>query len=95
MAKELKDTVDVQEIHILEVLVSMRNLGGSPNYGCKYCHMVHQLEAPCRRVHSFMEGAGNPSWTYMHKGSSPLPIGSTVLHVEAPFDLNSGLIVEY
>ena len=31
VAKELKDTVDVQEIHTMEVLVSMRNLGGSPN----------------------------------------------------------------
>ena len=54
MAEELKDTVDVQEIHTVGVLVSMRNLGGSPNYGCKYCHMVHQLEGVC-----------NPSWTYM------------------------------
>ena len=41
MAEELKDTVDVQEIHTVEVLVSKRNLGGSLNYGCKYCHMVH------------------------------------------------------
>ena len=41
MAEELKDTMDVQEIHTMEVLVSMRNLGGSPNYGCQYCHMVH------------------------------------------------------
>ena len=31
VAEELKDTVDVQEIHIVEVLISMRNLGGSPN----------------------------------------------------------------
>ena len=55
MAEEFKDTVDVQEIHTVEVLVSMRNLGRSPNYGCKYCHMVHQVEGVC-----------NPSWTYMH-----------------------------
>ena len=41
MAEELKDTVDVQEIHTVDVLVSMRNLGGSPNYGCQYCHMMH------------------------------------------------------
>ena len=41
MAEELKDTVDVQKIHTVEVLVSMRNLGGSPNCGCQYCHMVH------------------------------------------------------
>ena len=38
---ELKDVVDVQEIHTMEVLVSIRNLGGSPNYGCQYSHMVH------------------------------------------------------
>ena len=31
VAEELKYTVDVQKIHIVEVLVSMRNLGGSPN----------------------------------------------------------------
>ena len=36
-----KHTVNVQEIHTMEVLVSTRNLGGSPNYGCQYCHMVH------------------------------------------------------
>ena len=47
MAEELKDTVDVQEIHTVVVLVSMRNLGCSPNYCCKYCHMEHQLEGVC------------------------------------------------
>ena len=31
MAEEWKDTVDVREVHTVEVLVSMRNLGGSPN----------------------------------------------------------------
>ena len=31
VAEELKDTMDVQEIHTMEVLVSMRNLSGSPN----------------------------------------------------------------
>ena len=31
VVEELKDTMDVQEIHTMEVLVSMRNLGGSPN----------------------------------------------------------------
>ena len=30
MVEELKDIVDVQEVHTMEVLVSMRNLGGSP-----------------------------------------------------------------
>ena len=29
MVEESKDTVDVQEIHTVEVLVSKRNLGGS------------------------------------------------------------------
>ena len=55
MVEELKDTVDLQEIHTMGVLVSMRNLGGSPKYGCQYYHMVHKLEGVC-----------NPSWTYMH-----------------------------
>ena len=36
-----KHTVNVKEIHIVEVLVSMRNLGGSPNCGCQYYHMGH------------------------------------------------------
>ena len=31
MAEMRKDTVDVQEVHTVEILVSMRNLGGSPN----------------------------------------------------------------
>ena len=31
VAEELKDTVDVQEVHIVEVLVSFRKLDGSPN----------------------------------------------------------------
>ena len=31
VAEELKDTVDMQEIHTVEVLTFMRNLGGSPN----------------------------------------------------------------
>ena len=31
MVEELKDTMDVQKVHIMEVLISMRNLGGSPN----------------------------------------------------------------
>ena len=31
VAEELKDTADVQEVQIVEVLVSMRNLGASPN----------------------------------------------------------------
>ena len=31
MVEMWKDTVDVQEVHTVEVLVSMRNLGCSPN----------------------------------------------------------------
>ena len=31
VAKELKDNVEEQEVHTVEVLVSMINLGGSPN----------------------------------------------------------------
>ena len=32
MAEELKHNVEVQKVHTVEVLISMRNLGGSPNY---------------------------------------------------------------
>ena len=31
VAEDLKDIVDVQKIHTVEVLVYMRNLGGFPN----------------------------------------------------------------
>ena len=31
VAEELKHNVEEQEVHTAEVLVSMRNLGGSPN----------------------------------------------------------------
>ena len=63
MAEELKHKMEKQEVHTMEVLVPMRNLGGSPNYGCKYFHTVNLLEAPCRRVHSPIEGFYSPSWT--------------------------------
>ena len=66
MAEELKDNMEKQEVHTVEVLVPMRNLGGSPNKGCKHFHIVHFLGEPCRRVHSPMEGLYSPSWTYMH-----------------------------
>ena len=33
VAKELKHNVEVHKVHTVEVLISMRNLGGSPNYG--------------------------------------------------------------
>ena len=52
--------MEVQEVHIVEVLVPMRNLCDSPNYGCKYYHMVNSSI-----------GLYNPSWTYIHLGSSP------------------------
>ena len=50
----------VQEVHIMEVLVSMRNLCDSPNYGCNYYHMVNSSI-----------GLYSPSWTYIHLDSSP------------------------
>ena len=31
VAEELKHDMEKQEVHIVEVLVPMRNLGGSPN----------------------------------------------------------------
>ena len=49
---------EVQEVHIVEVLVPMRNLCDSPN-GCKYYHMVNSSIGLC-----------SPSWTYIHLGSS-------------------------
>ena len=44
--------MEVQEVHIVEVLVPMRNMCDSPNYGCKNYHMVNSSI-----------GFGNPSWT--------------------------------
>ena len=51
---------EVQEVHIVEVLVPRRNLCDSPNYGCKYYHMVNSSI-----------GLYSPLWTYIHLGSSP------------------------
>ena len=51
---------EVQEVHIVEVLVPMRNLCDSPNYGCKYYHMVNSSI-----------GLYSPSRTYIHLDSSP------------------------
>ena len=56
-----RHTVDVEEVHIVLVLVPMRGLGGSPNWGCKHFHMVHFMGEPRRRVHSPMEGFYSPS----------------------------------
>ena len=55
-----KHKMEVQEEHIVGVLVPMRNLCDSPNYGCKHYHMVNSSI-----------GLYSPSWTYIHLGSSP------------------------
>ena len=52
--------MEVQEEHIVELLVPMRNWCDSPNYGCKHYHMVNSSI-----------GFYSPSWTYIHLGSSP------------------------
>ena len=59
-AEKWGHNMEVQEVHIVEVLVPMRNLFDSPNYGCKYCHMVNSSI-----------GLYSPSWTYIHLDSSP------------------------
>ena len=59
-AEKWGHNMEVQEVHIVEVLVPMRNLCDSPNYGCKHYHMVNSSI-------SFY----NPSWTYFHLGFSP------------------------
>ena len=41
VAEEVKLDVEKHEVYTVEVIISMRNLAGSPNQGCKYCHMVH------------------------------------------------------
>ena len=55
-----KHKMEVQEEHIVEVLVPMRNWCDSPNYGCKHYHMVNSSI-----------GFYSPSWTYIHLDSSP------------------------
>ena len=60
VTEELKHKMEVQEEHIVEVLVPMRNWYDSPNYGCKHYHMVNSSI-----------GFYSPSWTYTHLGSSP------------------------
>ena len=59
-AEKWGHNMKVQEVHIVEVLVPMRNLRDSPNYGCKNYHMVNSSI-----------GFYSPSWTYIHLGSSP------------------------
>ena len=60
VTEELKHNMEVQEVHTVEVLVPMRNLCESPNYGCKYYHMVNSSI-----------GFYSPSWIYIHLDSSP------------------------
>ena len=40
-AEKWGHNMEVQEVNIVEVLVPMRNLCDSPNYGCKHYHMVN------------------------------------------------------
>ena len=51
-AEKWGHNMEVQEVNIMEVLVSMRNLCDSPNYGCKHYHMVNSSI-----------GFYSPSWT--------------------------------
>ena len=60
VTEELKHKMEVQEVHTVEVLVPMRNLCDSPNYGYKHYHMVNSSI-----------GFYSPSWTYIHLDSSP------------------------
>ena len=60
VTKELKHKMEVQEEHIVEVWVPMRNSYDSPNYGCKNYHMVKSS------IDLY-----SPSWTYIHLDSSP------------------------
>ena len=53
-AETKRHVVDVEEVHTVKVLVPMRNLYDSPNYGCKYYHIVNSSI-----------GFYSPSWTYM------------------------------
>ena len=59
-AEKWGHNMEVQEVHIVEILVPMRNLCDSPNYGCKNYHMVNSSI-----------GFYSTSWTYIHLGSSP------------------------
>ena len=59
-AEKWGHNMEVQKVHIVQVLVPMRNLCDSPNYGYKHYHMVNSSI-----------GLYNPSWAYIHLGSSP------------------------
>ena len=58
-AKKWGHNMEVQ-VYIVEVLVPIRNVCDSPNYGCKNYHKVNSSI-----------GFYNPSWTYIHLDSSP------------------------
>ena len=78
VTEELKHNMEVQEVHTVEVLVSMRNLCDSPNYGCKNYYMVNSSI-----------GFYSSSWTYIHLDSSPRVTDSVALPLGAPLDHNS------
>ena len=59
-AEKWGHNMEVQEVHIVEVLVPMRNVCDSPNYGGKHYHMVNSSI-----------GFYSRSWTYIHLDSSP------------------------
>ena len=59
-AEKWGHNMEVQEVNIVEVLVPMRNLCDSPNYGCKHYHMVNSSI-----------GFYSPSWIYIHLDFSP------------------------
>ena len=59
-AEKWGHNMEVQKVNIVEVLVPMRNLCDSPNYGCKHYHMVNSSI-----------GFYSPSWTYIHLDFSP------------------------
>ena len=59
-AGKWRHNMEVQEVHIVEVLAPMRNLCDSPNYSGKNYHMVNSSIG----FHSL-------SWTYIQLDSSP------------------------
>ena len=59
-AEKWEHNMEVQEVHIVEVLVPMRYFSDSPNCCYKHYHMVNTSI-----------GFYSPSWTYIHLDSSP------------------------
>ena len=66
--------MEVQEVHIVEVLAPMRNLCDSPNYSGKNYHMVNSSIG----FHSL-------SWTYIHLDSLGFQAESVVPQVVDPW----------